>query len=60
MKISPACFFSQSACFFYRDKEEDEGIPSESEEEKKVLDTKARELKGKNEKNGHHLIFLVS
>ncbi|XP_042328385.1 A-kinase anchor protein 13 isoform X3 [Sceloporus undulatus] len=29
------------------DKEEDEGIPSESEEEKRVLDTKARELKGK-------------
>uniref|UniRef100_A0A8C9B9B2 PH domain-containing protein n=1 Tax=Phocoena sinus TaxID=42100 RepID=A0A8C9B9B2_PHOSS len=28
-------------------RDEDEGIPSESEEEKKMLDTKARELKGK-------------
>lgn len=30
-----------------RNRDEDEGIPSENEEEKKMLDTKARELKGK-------------
>lgn len=33
--------------WLYRNKDEDEGIPSENEEEKKMLDTKARELKGK-------------
>ena len=32
---------------YVRNRDEDEGIPSENEEEKKLLDTKARELKGK-------------
>ena len=34
-------------CGCVRNRDEDEGIPSENEEEKKMLDTKARELKGK-------------
>ena len=33
-------------CGRVRNRDEDEGIPSENEEEKKMLDTKARELKG--------------
>lgn len=33
--------------FGFRNRDEDEGIPSENEEEKRMLDTKARELKGK-------------
>lgn len=33
-------------CGHVRNRDEDEGIPSENEEEKKMLDTKARELKG--------------
>ena len=33
-------------CGCVRNRDEDEGIPSENEEEKKMLDTKARELKG--------------
>lgn len=32
---------------YVRNRDEDEGIPSENEEEKKLLDMKARELKGK-------------
>lgn len=36
-----------------RDKEEDEGVPSESEEEKRVLDMKARELKGTGRVGGN-------
>lgn len=38
-----------SSCFILavRNRDEDEGIPSENEEEKKLLDTRARELKGK-------------
>lgn len=35
----------------FRDKDEDEGIPSELEEEKRVMDTKARELKGNKPNN---------
>lgn len=35
-------------------RDEDEGIPSENEEEKKLLDTKARELKGKMLEMEHH------
>lgn len=34
-------------CFLSRDKDEDEGVPCESEFEKKVSDAKVRGLKGK-------------
>lgn len=39
---------------YVRNRDEDEGIPSENEEEKKLLDTKARELKGKMLEMEHH------
>ncbi|XP_067327451.1 A-kinase anchor protein 13 isoform X3 [Anolis sagrei] len=41
------------------DKEEDEGIPSESEEEKRVLDTKARELKEQLQQKDQQIITLL-
>ncbi|XP_070619570.1 A-kinase anchor protein 13 isoform X2 [Erythrolamprus reginae] len=41
------------------DKEEDEGIPSESEEEKRVLDTKARELKEQLQQKDKQIIGLL-
>nr|XP_034986598.1 A-kinase anchor protein 13 isoform X5 [Zootoca vivipara] len=41
------------------DKEEDEGIPSESEEEKRVLDTKARELKEQLHQKDQQIITLL-
>ncbi|XP_039214864.1 A-kinase anchor protein 13 isoform X4 [Crotalus tigris] len=41
------------------DKEEDEGIPSESEEEKRVLDTKARELKEQLHQKDLQIITLL-
>ncbi|XP_025023761.1 A-kinase anchor protein 13 isoform X4 [Python bivittatus] len=41
------------------DKEEDEGIPSESEEEKRVLDTKARELKEQLHQKDQQIIALL-
>ena len=31
-----------------REKDDDEGIPSETEEDKRLLETKAREIRGKN------------
>lgn len=33
-------------CFFYREKDEDEGIPSETEEDKKLLEIKTKEMRG--------------
>nr|XP_033775464.1 A-kinase anchor protein 13 isoform X2 [Geotrypetes seraphini] len=41
------------------DKDEDEGIPSESEEEKKVLDTKARELKEQLQQKDQQILVLL-
>uniref|UniRef100_A0A8D0H7W3 A-kinase anchor protein 13 n=1 Tax=Sphenodon punctatus TaxID=8508 RepID=A0A8D0H7W3_SPHPU len=41
------------------DKDEDEGIPSESEEEKRVLDTKARELKEQLHQKDQQIIALL-
>ncbi|XP_066492692.1 A-kinase anchor protein 13 isoform X2 [Tiliqua scincoides] len=41
------------------DKEEDEGIPSESEEEKRVLDTKARELKEQLQQKDQQILNLL-
>ncbi|XP_030045577.1 A-kinase anchor protein 13 isoform X2 [Microcaecilia unicolor] len=41
------------------DKDEDEGIPSESEEEKKVLDTKARELKDQLQQKDQQILTLL-
>ncbi|XP_072837894.2 A-kinase anchor protein 13 isoform X2 [Pogona vitticeps] len=41
------------------DKEEDEGVPSESEEEKRVLDTKARELKEQLHQKDQQIITLL-
>ncbi|KAH0620049.1 hypothetical protein JD844_014578, partial [Phrynosoma platyrhinos] len=41
------------------DKEEDEGIPSETEEEKRVLDTKARELKEQLQQKDQQIITLL-
>lgn len=43
--------------FFYswldREKDEDEGIPSETEDDKRQLETKAKEMRGeRKEKNG--------
>lgn len=32
--------------FFHREKDEDEGIPSETEEDKKLLETKTKEMRG--------------
>ncbi|XP_067411749.1 A-kinase anchor protein 13 isoform X2 [Emydura macquarii macquarii] len=41
------------------DKDEDEGIPSESELEKKVLDTKARELKEQLQQKDQQILALL-
>ncbi|XP_062998242.1 A-kinase anchor protein 13 isoform X2 [Elgaria multicarinata webbii] len=41
------------------DKEEDEGVPSELEEEKRVLDTKARELKEQLQQKDQQIITLL-
>ncbi|KAJ6662882.1 hypothetical protein lerEdw1_011086 [Lerista edwardsae] len=41
------------------DKEEDEGIPSESEEEKRVLDMKARELKEQLQQKDKQIVTLL-
>ncbi|XP_075431351.1 A-kinase anchor protein 13 isoform X11 [Ascaphus truei] len=40
-------------------KDEDEGVPSESEEEKRILDTKARELKEQLQKKDQQIIVLL-
>ncbi|XP_044300894.1 A-kinase anchor protein 13 isoform X3 [Varanus komodoensis] len=41
------------------DKEEDEGVPSELEEEKRVLDSKARELKEQLQQKDQQIITLL-
>ncbi|XP_053437708.1 A-kinase anchor protein 13 isoform X3 [Nycticebus coucang] len=40
-------------------RDEDEGIPSENEEEKKMLDTKARELKEQLQQKDHQILLLL-
>ncbi|XP_054441228.1 A-kinase anchor protein 13 isoform X3 [Pteronotus mesoamericanus] len=40
-------------------RDEDEGIPSESEEEKKMLDTKARELKEQLQQKDQQILLLL-
>ncbi|XP_046292779.1 A-kinase anchor protein 13 isoform X13 [Marmota monax] len=40
-------------------RDEDEGIPSENEEEKKVLDTKARELKEQLQQKDQQILLLL-
>lgn len=49
--------------FFYswldREKDEDEGIPSETEDDKRQLETKAKEMRGeRKEKTGIHLLLI--
>ena len=34
-----------------REKDEDEGIPSETEEDKRLMESKAKELRGKKKKH---------
>lgn len=40
--------------FFSRDKDEDEGIPSETEDDKRQIETKAREMRGLTDSISHH------
>lgn len=37
--------FAHFLCF-HREKDDDEGIPSETEEDKKLLESKAKEMRG--------------
>lgn len=39
----------QPVLSLYREKDDDEGIPSETEEDKKLLESKAKEMRGKKQ-----------